>query len=145
MEGLQAQPQPPPHPIPHLSRETDCSLTAQLGGPRVSSTFLPGVGLPPRRLWIPGKAAPGEGGRPLLIESKMSRNVAACTKGSPTEIMSLPWAMAGENPENEVPYFRPLCSQFPASRPAWAQVWLESYCWALGRDSLCASVKYSLL
>lgn len=86
MEGLQAQSQPPPH----LSRETDCSLTAQLSGPRVSSTFLPGVGLPPHRLWIPGKAAPGEEGRPLLIESKMSRNMAACTKGSLTEIMSLP-------------------------------------------------------
>lgn len=42
--------------------------------------------------------------------------MAACAKESPTEIMSH-WPMAGENPENEVPCFRPLCSQFPASLP----------------------------
>lgn len=138
MEGLQAQPEPPPHPIPHLSREADCSLTAQLSGPRVSCTFLPGVGLPPRRVWIAGKAAPGKGGRPLLTESKMRRNMAACTKGSLTEIMSLPWPVGEENPENEVPYFRPLFSQFPA------QVWLKSYYWAFGRASLFVSVNYRL-
>lgn len=86
----------------------------QLSGLRVRSTFLPWVGLPPRRLWIPGKATPGEGGRPLLIESKMSKNMAARPKGSLTEIMSLLWPMVGDNLEKEVPYCRPLYSQFPA-------------------------------
>lgn len=67
----------PPHPIPHLSRETDRSLTAWLGGQWFSSAFLPRAGLPPRGLWILGKAGPREEVRPLPTESKM-RGIWLC-------------------------------------------------------------------
>lgn len=66
-----------PHPIPHLSRETDCSLTAWLGGQRFSSAFLPQAGLPPHGLWILGKAGSRERDRPLPTESKM-RGIWLC-------------------------------------------------------------------
>lgn len=60
-----------PH-APHSPPEPgDCALTAWLSGQRVSGAFLPRVGLPRHGLWILGKAAPGEGGRPLPTESKM--------------------------------------------------------------------------